>query len=176
MSLDTQVFLFVNHLVGIQPAIDWFILFFATYVPFLLIAFFLVLVIRSSHTRIQKLEFLTVTFFSTLIARFGITELIRFFYHRPRPYTVLPVEHLTSDSAWSFPSGHATFFFALATAIYLYNKKWGRVFLMLSGVVAVARVVAGVHYPLDVLAGAAIGTATAYGTFHVVRYVISKKR
>lgn len=66
---------------------------------------------------------------SAAIARFGLVEIIRLFYHRPRPFLALPQIHaLFMDTEWSFPSGHASFFFAMAMANYLYNKKWGVVF------------------------------------------------
>ncbi|HKG38810.1 MAG TPA: phosphatase PAP2 family protein [Conexibacter sp.] len=60
-----------------------------------------------------------------------------------------------------FPSDHATASFAIATAILLRSRRWGAVAMVLATVLAVTRVAIGVHYPSDVLAGAALGSAAA---------------
>ncbi|MEZ5101609.1 MAG: phosphatase PAP2 family protein [Thermoleophilia bacterium] len=80
---------------------------------------------------------------------------------RPRPYVAHPdVVHLylsrTSDP--SFPSDHATAAFAIAVAILLRNRRAGLVVLALAAILAAGRVLLGVHYPADVLAGAMLGS------------------
>jgi undecaprenyl-diphosphatase len=151
---------------------DKVILFFGSYLAYILIAFFIGIVLISHYSRIEKLYILGETAASALIARFGVTELIRLFIHRPRPFLVEhPVHQLLTDPAWSFPSGHATFFFAMATTIYLYHKKWGVFFYIMAALVSLGRVASGVHYPSDIIAGAAVGTLTAYGIFALVRKI-----
>lgn len=170
MTLDTQLFYLLNSLVGQSRILDGFIMFCASNLAYVLIALFLALVYFSMTSKREKWEMLFVVGASSIIARFGVTELIRFFYHRPRPFAALPDVHsLFTDSAWSFPSGHATFFFAMATAVYLYNKKWGTLFFSATILMIVSRVVAGVHYPSDIVAGAIIGAAVAYATYLVVQ-------
>ena len=118
----------------------------------------------------EKWEIFWVTAISSLVARFGVAELIRLFYHRWRPYLALPnVHRLITDTSWSFPSGHATFFFAMAMALYLYNKRWGTWFFIAATLITIARVIAGVHYPSDIIGGAIIGIAVAYATFYIAR-------
>ena len=68
----------------------------------------------------------------------------------------------TAGSYESFPSGHALFFFAIGYMIYLYDKKWGYFFLFLAILMGVARVMVGMHYPLDILGGAIIGMLVAF--------------
>ncbi len=175
MTLDTQLFFALNLLAGQSRLADSSIVFFAAYLPYLIVVALLVLVFFSDKSKREKWEMLVVTGIAGLLARFGAVEIIRFFYHRPRPFLTLHAHQLLSESSWSFPSGHATFFFALAMAVYLYNKKWGIGFFVAATIVAVSRVIAGVHYPSDILGGALLGVAIAYGTHYLAhRFFIVK--
>jgi undecaprenyl-diphosphatase len=83
---------------------------------------------------------------------------------RSRPFVVDPSGvHLFSGHAADpgFPSDHATGAFAVAMAIFLRNRLWGSVALVAATVLAVGRVAIGVHFPSDVLAGAALGCGVA---------------
>jgi undecaprenyl-diphosphatase len=84
--------------------------------------------------------------------------------NEPRPFVAHPssVHALIAHKAdASFPSDHATAAFAIATAIWLRLRGFGAIVLVLAAALAVGRVAAGVHYPLDVAAGAALGTGAA---------------
>ena len=63
----------------------------------------------------------------------------------------------------SFPSGHTTTAFCMAAMLaFFFPKPKGQVLLLaIAWVVAISRVMLGQHFPLDVLAGAALGTACA---------------
>ncbi|MCA9352427.1 phosphatase PAP2 family protein [Patescibacteria group bacterium] len=67
----------------------------------------------------------------------------------------------------SFPSGHATLFSALAVAIYLHHRFIGSIFILLAFLIGTARVVAGVHFPIDVLTGWVIGTVVSLLTYYL---------
>jgi undecaprenyl-diphosphatase len=61
----------------------------------------------------------------------------------------------------SFPSGHATTAFACATMLAAFAPRLRVPLFALAALIALSRLYNGDHYPLDVLAGAALGTATA---------------
>jgi len=94
---------------------------------------------------------------AALFARFVIVSFIRWTLPRPRPFITNNVNLLFEYSGSAFPSGHAAFFFAVATIIYLYNKKIGALFYLSSILIVLARVFSGVHWPSDILAGAIVG-------------------
>ncbi|MFB6076910.1 MAG: phosphatase PAP2 family protein [Candidatus Nanohaloarchaea archaeon] len=87
----------------------------------------------------------------------AIVLAVKLVVRRPAP----PVEHLDHLLFNSvFPSGHtATAFFA-ATYLSLRDLRTAPLFL-LAAVVGLTRIYQGVHYPSDVIAGAAIGIAVA---------------
>jgi undecaprenyl-diphosphatase len=94
----------------------------------------------------------------------GVGLVLAHVVNEQRPFVAHPhvVHALIGHKAdASFPSDHATAAFAIATAIWLRMRVVGAIALVLAAVLAVARVAVGVHYPLDVAAGAALGTGAA---------------
>jgi undecaprenyl-diphosphatase len=81
-----------------------------------------------------------------------------------RPYVVHVVGQRLHDH--SFPSGHAQMAFALATLVVLiFGRRFWPVFLVAMAV-AYSRVYMGVHFPLDVFAGACLGSIIVVVTWH----------
>ena len=73
------------------------------------------------------------------------------------------------ESGNSLPSGHAAFMFALAMELWFLDKKWGAWFMLFAVLNGAARVFVGVHWPLDILAGAAVGILSALAVHALVR-------
>ena len=94
----------------------------------------------------------------------GIAHVLATVVDRPRPFVADPgsvhlfVRHAADPG---FPSDHATAAFAIATALLLRNRVWGAVVLVFAAILSVGRVAMGIHYPSDVLAGAALGSLAA---------------
>lgn len=62
----------------------------------------------------------------------------------------------------SFPSGHTLYAFVLVALLSVYLPRWKWAFVGLGGLVALARVVCGAHWPSDTLAGAVLGCLVVY--------------
>jgi len=167
--LDEKILFFLNNLSGQSGLFDAVIVFLADYLQYFLGIVFLWLLFCSRYPQKKKYVFLFTVLLSILVACFGIAAIIHYFYHHPRPFLVYPVNQIISASGSSFPSGHATFFFAMATAIFLFNKKWGIWFCIASVLISTSRVIAGVHYPSDIAGGAIIGFAVAYLIYTLIR-------
>jgi undecaprenyl-diphosphatase len=110
----------------------------------------------------------------------SVTSLIKGWIGRIRPCETLgwctPVT-IESPGGWSFPSGHASGSFAVATFVTLRaraytDKPWAVALVMYFYAVLVAgsRPVLGVHYPSDIVAGAALGSAIGWGFAAFVGY------
>ncbi len=99
-----------------------------------------------------------------------ILEAMNALYFRPRPFTDYEVNLLfyhPSDS--SFPSNAATVAWAIAVSLWTGNPNVGRVGMLLAAGISWARVYGGVHYPLDVIAGALLGAALSLGVARCLR-------
>lgn len=104
-----------------------------------------------------------------LLGEFGIKNLIC----RPRPFAVEEMALLIpAPHGFSCPSGHTTSSFAAATSVFLWNKKWGALALVMAALVGFSRMYFFVHYLTDVLFGVALGILCALAA----RWIIGKIR
>lgn len=99
------------------------------------------------------------------LASWAISMMIKSLYPSIRPFKMLGILPLTitiPSVNSSFPSVHAAVAFAIATSIWIHNKKLGIRFYILAFLVALGRVLSEVHYIHDVVAGAIIGILTSF--------------
>ncbi|OJI09106.1 MAG: hypothetical protein COV08_02185 [Candidatus Vogelbacteria bacterium CG10_big_fil_rev_8_21_14_0_10_49_38] len=92
---------------------------------------------------------------SAAIITWFIASLVKYNFPSPRPFEVLPnLEPLfVTGRGDAFPSGHAAFFGALALALFWQNRLAGLGFLLGAILISIARILAGVHWPVDIIAG-----------------------
>jgi len=93
-----------------------------------------------------------------------VNQAIGHLWDRPRPYLAHPhalVLFTAPSHDPSFPSDHATASFAIAVAVWFFSRRLGAVFLVFAAAIALSRVLLGMHYPTDVVAGALTGTLAA---------------
>lgn len=157
-QMNDTIFLFFYNFAHQSVLLDGTIIFLAVYLPFLtvaLAAWYLVVDRKSLH------QFILV-FFSAGVAAV-ISKILKMLIHAPRPGIVLPdTQALFVKTSYAFPSDHATFFMALAVAMFFVNKKSGYVFIFSALLIGLSRVAAGVHFPVDILGGFILGGAVAF--------------
>lgn len=171
MSLNIEIFHLLNNLASKNTVFDALIIFLSDYLEYFIAGAFLLFLFLNAYSNSQKIKIFLVALVSMCVARFGIVDLIRFFYPRPRPFMVYQVNQLISEGINGFPSGHAALFFALAMSAYFYNKKWSVWFFVAAILMGLSRIIAGVHYPVDILVGAIIGALTAWAIFHMAEKI-----
>jgi undecaprenyl-diphosphatase len=88
-------------------------------------------------------------------------------YARHPLYNVQPLGHFPSDR-FSFPSGHTLNAFAIGSVIALQFPVLLPAVAAVALSVAASRVLLGLHFVSDVVAGAALGAALGAGVFHVL--------
>ena len=112
---------------------------------------------------------------TSVAGAFVVTYGLKYLVGRDRPYERYPdrVHPYSLESSPSFPSGHTATAFALATSLSIRYPKWYVIApsALWACSVGVSRMNEGVHYPSDVLAGAAIGAGLAVANVYINRWL-----
>ena len=180
LSLDNQIFAAIYSLSGQSFLLDWFGIFCARYLIWIMIAVFFIWWLELARTKpsrdwpvLGKRKWVEIG--SALLSitwAIILNQLLSLMHFRSRPFVSKDVVTLVDFpySIKSFPSDHATVVFALAVAIFFYNKKMGIIFLLMSLLVGLGRIYVGVHYPFDIGAGILVGVVAAL----MVRWIFLK--
>lgn len=169
--MNSTIFYFFYSLVHQSALIDSVIIFFAVYFPYLVII--LAGVFLLMHHEVFKTESTFQIFlqkkkeifgaFIIAVSAYILSYMLKFLFHTPRPFDLFPqVQSLFTETGFSFPSGHASFFMALALSIFFYHKKAGYIFMGFALIIGLARIAGGVHFPVDILGGFALGGMVSY--------------
>ncbi len=161
-----------NHVIYIiAEKIDNYIIFFAM----LTLLFFVFHSLEDYHIkRFINLIFEMGEILAAIIIAWAVSYSIKIATALPRPVLRLHqgVQPLFKYGGFdSFPSGHATLFMALGVMIYLYHKKVGSLFIFFALIIALARVVAGVHFPIDIIVGWIIGGGISLLVYHIFKKI-----
>ena len=108
----------------------------------------------------------------------GETIALKYMVNRTRPYITYPdLKNVTTEGTPSFPSGHTSSVFSIATSLSLNYPKWYVIVpaYIWAGATGYSRMYLNVHYPSDVLAGALLGSGTAWLTWKINKK-LQKKR
>jgi len=176
--MDRFIFEQINNLAHLSPVLDLIGIFLASYLQYFLIILLLSFLFWPKVNKNSAKKTVLVAFASGALSRLILTPAIRFFIHRPRPFLAIPsVKQLivNNEGFSSFPSGHASLFFALAMGAYFYNKKLG--ILLFAGAIfmGIARVFVGVHWPSDIIGGALLGISAAWVTNMLAKRIFQNK-
>ncbi|MFA6301353.1 MAG: phosphatase PAP2 family protein [Candidatus Paceibacterota bacterium] len=169
--MNNQIFFFFYNLAHQSKLIDYLIIFFAVYFPYIVVilaGLFLLFhheVLRAeSPARVlweKKREILTVLLPG--VGAWAIAFVLKNLIGSPRPFlTFNNVTSLFAESGFAFPSGHATFYSALAFSIFFLHKKAGYAFMFFALLIGLARITAGVHFPFDILGGYILGFIVSF--------------
>jgi undecaprenyl-diphosphatase len=128
-----------------------------------IIAFVVAAIILVVVGRLRGLRFLVLAVVSVAVADAIGTYVLKHSFIRTRPCVALEGVRLLvgCTNSPSFPSNHAVNACVLATLVTLYTPRLWLMATALAILVGYSRIYVGVHYPLDVLAGGALGIVVA---------------
>ncbi len=176
-TMDIKIFHFFNDLGYNYPLVGKAALFIATDFSVILFMGTLVYLIVRKYKgyenkplgrfgiKFREIFFILFTSGIAWLVASALKEIIG----RLRPFISLDGVH--SLLLWgghdSFPSTHATFFAALATAIFVADRRAGYIYIFFALVIGISRFIVGVHFPSDVFAGGILGFIIAYSILRI---------
>lgn len=169
--MDEQVFFWINGLVGQFEALDravaWVASDYLVPVSLSLVLIGMWFVGRDGLAR-QRHQMGVFVALTSMGLSSLVVLIVNSVYFRDRPFVdneVAMLFYQPTDS--SFPSNAAAAAFGISAAVWGVNRVLGTVLLVSATLHGISRVYAGVHYPLDILAGAAIGGVFAFVAFRL---------
>lgn len=132
-------------------------------------------------THDQKLKQTALNTGITLVGNTAITMLMKNTIQRQRPFVTwgdkIMLQGNTSPTDYSFPSGHTSTAFAVATSVSLAYPKWYVIApsFAFASATAYSRMYRGAHYPTDVLCGIVLGSGSAYLTYKLQKFMYGKR-
>lgn len=162
MGINQQSFSFLNSLSGHSDYFDVFVLFCAQHLWWFSVVVLSIYVWRFVPA-VQKWRTFGYVIGGSFMS-YSISVLLKYIVASPRPFLVFseitPLFYRGGLDA--FPSSHTAFMFALATASFLFGRSVGLLLLISALLVGLSRIIAGVHWPVDIVGGFILGLLIGY--------------
>jgi len=152
-----SVFKNINRFAKRWKILDLVAIFCARILPYILVLFLLGF---SFWTKSWQVFLFPILFGG--LARL-LNEVVHIFYKKERPaYLARANVLIPVPKNYSFPSGHASFFFGLSFCVSQFDMALGVIFLACSIIMGLARVFCGVHWFKDIFGGAVMGLISGF--------------
>jgi len=169
--MNQALFSFFYGLAHHSPFLDVIFIFCAKFLVYFLVLGFVYLLFKEKNP-MRRYYFLFLTLLAVLFSWGMVSPAIHFYYPHPRPFAAVggvnPLITPSEDS--SFPSNHMMFLVPIVLAAAYLDPKRGKWFIIGVLLVGIGRIIAGVHWPFDILAGIALGAIC----FYIARAVIAR--
>ncbi|MGN0953609.1 phosphatase PAP2 family protein [Dialister sp.] len=130
-------------------------------------SFFLLFKKKTRSIGICALVSILLSFLFTSLILKNIFQEARPFVSYPK---IIPLDSHVSSTSFAFPSGHTSDAFAAALLFYKhFPRPWSILSLTAAFLIAFSRLYLGVHYPMDILVGAAAGALSAFLAPRILR-------
>lgn len=167
--MNQSLFYFLNGLAVKYPNLEPVFIFLAN--DFGLIAVFILGLYLFNHEDKKRgvqeiIMVVVIAIFAWFFAHF-----LKDIFNTDRPFIALQnvVQLLPHEADGAFPSGHATFYSALATMMWFYHKKIGIALGIVALIIGISRIISGIHWPVDILGGYVLGVLISVGVYFLIK-------
>jgi len=169
LQLDHKLFYFFNHTLT-NRFFDW-IMPYLRYPQFWIPVYAFILIFCLARYKKQGVIIILLLVATFAVSDFGSAHIAKPLVKRLRPcndpaMAQTITRRVDCGTGYSFPSSHSSNHFAMAVfLIAVFHKRWKGIWfwcLLWAILVSVAQLYVGVHYPIDILAGAIYGTIVGY--------------
>ena len=179
--MNYSIFLYLHNIATQSPLLEIVAIFCARWLPWIVVGTVIIIIFRSVVVRNHlSFSFLgrwfheIISIMITLGIALGITTALKYLIKLPRPFLTFEIDPALIYGGYdSFPSGHATIFFALAGIIAYYEKSTRWFFLLCAIIIGIARIMVGIHYPADIVVGAGIGFGVSWLVHRYIKNRVS---
>lgn len=157
------------------PANVW--IFSARYIPWLFLLIIVIFIMYRTVTGIIErkdhlIRRIIFTVSTAGVIAFILQLFLKLIITHERPFLQGIYSFYEYGSFESFPSGHALVFMALAVAMFYIHRNIGFILIALAFIIGFARMIVGIHWPVDIISGWLLG----YGTGRLAYIFFKKKR
>ena len=173
-ELNYDIFRMVNDLGKQVTYLNDVVAFIAEYMVF----FLALSVIIFWFTRKRQNRMMVICALTAFVISEVIGKIVGMLYSHHQPFAELSnvnqlIEHEVDNS---FPSDHTILFFSVCLTFWLFKKKHGFLWILLAFCVGLSRIWVGVHYPVDIIVAAVIGSTLSIIVYQVIpRLIIVRK-
>jgi undecaprenyl-diphosphatase len=164
--MNQIIFSFFYSLAHRSTAIDATIAFIAqdlVWVMLVAVFFFLF----KNNDRRKMIRGLAI-FFITMMVAIVAETIFKNIFHTERPF----VQSLFTETGYAFPSGHTTLLFSVAVGLWFEHRR-AAIFAGIGALlVGLARISAGVHWPIDIAGGIVLGAVVGVGVYRLARRLL----
>lgn len=170
--MNETIFYLINSIAGQSHFLDQCIIFLSNRLGYLLVLGLFVLFFYYNNKK-HGVRDLVIVLGSAFFA-YTIAYILKHLVPHPRPFEVLSDVYVlyTHGGGDSFPSGHATFFMALAASLFFIHRRVAFVYVLGALIIGSMRIAVGVHWPFDIFAGWMLGGALGILGYYVLHYIL----
>lgn len=157
--MNEKLFYFFNNLVNKSEFFDQIVIFFADYFIFIVFLSIIFYFFFKNGRNFKDTIFVIFTGFSA----WALSHFLKDFLRTERPFIKLSDVHtLVEGTGYAFPSGHTISLAAMSFFVLSFNRKLGYIFLICTLLVGISRIIAGVHFPIDIIGGFVLGASVSF--------------
>lgn len=174
--MNESIFSFFYSFAHRNSTLDFLINFTAQWYPYIILVALFVYLFEHRDNPQKGVRDLFVVGVAAGSAWF-IAHVLKDIFQTLRPFVADTSMHaLFIEPGYAFPSGHATFFMALASSLWFYHKRLSIFFGISAVLIGLARISSGVHWPIDILGGLILGCVVGTGSYYLLRYFTNRCR
>ncbi len=153
IELDKKLFLYFYCISNKNICLKKFSIYYTKFCNILYPALYLFLIVYLYLNRFLEIKVIVIP-----LTIYVLLKIIRILVKRKRPYLIFPTLMLPQKNKYSLPSNHTGASFIISYTFLYFSLSIGFCLILSSTILALCRVLDGLHFPLDIFSGFLLAT------------------